>query len=121
MASILLVDDDSSMRHFLSVALSRAGHEIMTAQNGVEAINEIKGHPENYFDLVLTDIVMPEMDGIQLSKVITDQYPEVKIMFMTGFSVVGMNKKDIEQQSHVVSKPFHLNDLISQIDKTLSG
>ena len=120
MALILLVDDDHSMRHFLSKALERAGHDIVIAHDGHEALAKVKNSAHN-FDLLLTDIVMPGMDGIQLSQKIVDIDPHLKVMFMTGFSAVLMDRKDLDKDTKMVSKPFHLKDLIEQVDKILAA
>ena len=68
MALILLVDDDTSMRHFLGTALVRAGHEVEQCENGRAALTHLQEGKHNGYDLLLTDIVMPEMDGIELSQ-----------------------------------------------------
>lgn len=121
MALILVVDDDTSMRHFISNALNRAGHETMTSNNGLDALHLIESHPAGHFDMLLTDIVMPRMDGIALSKKAAHIDPDLKVMFMTGFSGVAMNRDDIESDAKMVSKPFHLKDLVSEINKMISG
>ena len=121
MAHILLVEDDSSMRHFLSGALMRAGHELVVCPNAREALATLEDSQYKPFDLMLTDIVMPGMDGIQLSKKAAEIVPDLKVMFMTGFSAVVMDRKDIDKKAEVVSKPFHLKDLVEQVNKLLAA
>jgi two-component system cell cycle response regulator CpdR len=118
MGKILLVDDDGSMRHFLCNALQRAGHDVDICSDGREALHALH-KKENSYDLLLTDVVMPGMDGIELSKRVAPLYPDLKIMFMTGFSAVLMDRKDINENSVVLSKPFHLNDLVKRIESIL--
>ena len=88
MAAILLAEDDDSMRRFLKKALERAGHTVIDASQGDEALTELQLRE---FDLLLTDIVMPVMDGIELARRATEIDPEMKIMFITGFAAVALN------------------------------
>ena len=77
---------------------------------------------ENDFDLLLTDLSMPGMDGIDLVKKIRQELKKLKIMFITGFSAVAIeaNETDFDNEAEVVSKPFHLNDLNARIEKMLA-
>jgi two-component system, cell cycle response regulator CpdR len=119
MALILLVDDDTSMRHFLGTALVRAGHEVEQCENGRAALTHLQEGKHNGYDLLLTDIVMPEMDGIELSQKVSTLYPDMKIMFMTGFSAVMMDRKELRDNLQVMAKPFHLKDLVRNIENVL--
>ncbi|MCB9963587.1 MAG: response regulator [Rhodospirillales bacterium] len=123
MASILLVEDDSSMRHFLHKALERAGHTVMVCANGLDALRVLvltRDENQAPFDLLLTDIVMPGMDGIQLSQRALEISPGLKIMFMTGFSAIVMNRKEVSENV-MLSKPFHLKELVERVDKLLAA
>tara|TARA_B100001989_G_C24529585_1_gene460804 strand:+ start:1404 stop:1778 length:375 start_codon:yes stop_codon:yes gene_type:complete len=124
MAKILLVEDDESMLNFLILALRRAGHEVRACDNGSEALTILD--EETGFDLLLTDIVMPGIDGIELAEKATDKFPNLKVMFITGFAGVALQKAeetDTDQinQENMLSKPFHLNDLVKQIDTILAS
>ena len=120
MAKILLAEDDKSMREFLSVALKRAGHELIAREDGLQAMNVLKEDPN--FDLLLTDIVMPGMDGIELAQKASDLAPQLKVMFITGFAAVAMNaKQQRPSDAKVLSKPFHLNDLVEQVESLLKA
>lgn len=121
MARILLVDDDSAMLHFLAVALRRAGHEVDSCADGLIALNRLTTAQERPFDLLLTDVVMPGMDGIRLSQEAAVLYPDMKVMFMTGFSAVVMDRKEMRHSERVVSKPFHLKDLVGQVEQLLAA
>lgn len=121
MATILLVEDDTSMRHFLSNALERAGHQLTLCADGLEALKELKENKDKTYDLLLTDIVMPGMDGIKLSQKAAELDPHLKVMFMTGFSAVVMNRKDMAKEAPVMSKPFHLKDLVTQVEELLAA
>jgi len=118
MVNILLADDDASMRHFLVHALEQAGHSVIAAKDGIEALNALNNNKNRAFDLLLTDIVMPEMDGAELAKKARELYPEIKIMFITGFAAMAAKHKD--NDAKLLSKPFHLNDLVNQVEQLLS-
>lgn len=120
MAKILLAEDDHSMREFLTIALGKAGHEIVARPNGLEALEELKVHKD--FELLLTDIVMPGMDGIELSQMATKLCPDIKVMFITGFTGVAMdNNLPDDENAKVLSKPFHLKELVSQVETLLAA
>jgi len=119
MAKILIAEDDTSMLSFLKLALERAGHIVLCETNGIDALATfIK---ENDIDLLLTDIVIPGIDGIELAKKITNQKAETKVMFITGFAAMAIRSPNElkSQNTKTMSKPFHLNDLVIQIDEIL--
>lgn len=121
MAHILLAEDDESMRQFLTMALERAGHKVTSRHDGLQALQALDDDHAN-FDLLLADIVMPGMDGIELSQRATDRRPGLKVMFITGFAAVAMGKRNPEHgQARVLSKPFHLNDLVNQVESLLKA
>ncbi|MEQ8826050.1 MAG: response regulator [Filomicrobium sp.] len=119
MRRILLAEDDESMRSFLERALMRAGYEVVSFNNGVEAFNRLKEEP---FSLLLTDIVMPQMDGIELARRASEIDPELKIMFITGFAAVTLNNaSEAPNDARVLSKPFHLKDLVDEVERLLEA
>lgn len=119
MALILIVDDDSAMRSFLAKALENSGHDSHTASNGQEALDLVQEKKDTY-DLILTDVVMPVMDGIELSKELRAINPDMKILFITGFSAsIVPSSVQIKSKTPVLTKPFHLNDLIGKINDIL--
>ncbi|MEM9028123.1 MAG: response regulator [Pseudomonadota bacterium] len=118
MARILLAEDDESMRGFLERALIRAGHDVVAMPDGREAYERLQTEP---FDLLLTDIVMPEMDGIELARRASDLDPDLKIMFITGFAGVALNKEGHGPgDARVLSKPFHLRELVNEVERLLA-
>ena len=122
MARILIAEDDTSMLGFLKLALEKAGHTVREESNGVDALNRIKDKEEQDFDLLLTDIVMPGMDGIELSQEATKAKPDIKVMFITGFSAVAVGREDFDpDKAKILSKPFHLNDLVDQVETLLTA
>jgi two-component system cell cycle response regulator CpdR len=116
---ILLAEDDESMRRFLERALTKAGYEVVSFEDGAKAYERLLEEP---FTLLLTDIVMPEMDGIELARRAADLDPDLKIMFITGFAAVTLNPdKRPPSDAKVLSKPFHLKDLVAEIDRLLEA
>jgi two-component system cell cycle response regulator CpdR len=87
MPKILLAEDDMDMRRFLVKALQNAGFEVTSYDNGLSAYQRLREEP---YELLLTDIVMPEMDGIELARRAAELDPDIKIMFITGFAAVAL-------------------------------
>ena len=114
---IILAEDDESMRGFLERALERAGYHVTSFANGQDAYEHLRTEP---FTLLLTDIVMPQMDGIELAKRASELDPDLKIMFITGFAAVTLNS-DAPKDARVLSKPFHLKDLVREVDRLLAA
>lgn len=116
---ILLAEDDADMRRFLVKALERAGYDVVAFDNGAEAYERLKEEP---FTLLLTDIVMPEMDGIELARRAAELDPDLKIMFITGFAAVALNPdSEAPKDAKVLSKPFHLRDLVQEVERLLAA
>jgi len=116
---ILLAEDDNDMRRFLVKALENAGYEVTDYDNGMSAYRRLREEP---FELLLTDIVMPEMDGIELARRATELDPEIKVMFITGFAAVALNPdSNAPKDAKVLSKPFHLRDLVNEVQKMLAA
>ena len=119
MSRILLAEDDHDMRRFLVKALQNAGHDVVAFDNGRSAYERIREEP---FTLLLTDIVMPEMDGIELARRSTELDPDLKVMFITGFAAVALNPDSrAPKNAKVLSKPFHLKDLVNEIERLLAA
>ena len=119
MAHILLAEDDESLRKFLAAALVKAGHAVTDFGDGSEAWECIQGFP---FDLLLTDIVMPGMDGIELAKRAAEVNVALKIMFITGFAAVALHPDSrAPKEAKILSKPFHLNELVTEVDRMMAA
>jgi two-component system cell cycle response regulator CpdR len=111
---ILLAEDDDSMRVYLSRALERSGYHVVSVDRGTAALPLIEAES---FDLLLTDIVMPEMDGIELAQKATSIAPDMRVMFITGFAAVALKAGKAAPSAKVLSKPFHLRDLVAEVDR----
>lgn len=121
MARILVAEDDDNVRRFVAQALSISGHEIVEAEDGGLAA-EIMQEENGSFDLLLSDIKMPVMDGIGLALQVGAQFPEITIVLMTGFA-------DQRERAHgldaliydVVTKPFSLDILLNKVNDALAN
>src|SRR5260221_8483852 len=113
MAKIILAEDDSAMRRFLVMALQNAGYDVISFDNGLSAYQRLREEP---FELLLTYIVMPEMDGIELARRASELDPDINIMFITGFAAVALNAdSNAPKHAKVLSKPIHLRELVSEV------
>ncbi|MGJ0394807.1 MAG: cell cycle two-component system response regulator CpdR [Methylocystis sp.] len=118
-ARILLAEDDNDMRRFLVKALQQAGFSVTSFDNGASAYDQLRVEP---FELLLTDIVMPEMDGIELARRATELDPDIRVMFITGFAAVALNPDNhAPRQAKILSKPFHLRDLVTEVQRMLAA
>lgn len=123
MPHILIAEDDPSMLQFLTMALEKVGHQVTACGDGLAAFYALESQGAT-IDLLLADIVMPGMDGIELSQKATRMHPHIKILFITGFSAVAMDRmarpgEDDDHPGRVLSKPFHLNDLVARVSEIL--
>ena len=114
MIRILLAEDDAVMREYLTRALERSGYAVTAVDRGTAALPLIG---QDRFDLLLTDIVMPEMDGIELAQKAQEIAPEMRVMFITGFAAVTLKAGSAMPHARVLSKPFHLRDLVLEVDR----
>ncbi|MDA8707964.1 response regulator [Hellea sp.] len=119
MATILYAEDDDAMRKFFEKALEKAGHHVIACADGERALRALK-FADGAFDMLLTDIMMPGMDGIELAKQAETLSPGIKIMFITGFSAVAMGDSSAAEQT-VLQKPVHLRQLVNEVDKLIAA
>lgn len=120
MARILLAEDDLEMRQFLTQSLRRAGHDVSAAEDGESAASALERQD---FDLLLADVVMPGLDGVELAKRAARASPGLKIVFITGFAAVALNQDfgPDGRRNPGLSKPFHLNRLVSELRLLLAA
>ena len=124
MGKILVVDDEQSMREFLSICLRRGGHEPMVAKNGREAVDKLREYP---FDLVLTDLRLPgDLDGLGVLKAVksagnaTAERPAPEVILMTAFASADTAIAAIKQGAYdYLTKPFDVDEINAVIDRAL--
>jgi CheY-like chemotaxis protein len=118
---ILLTEDDDSVRAFVSRALELDGHEVETACHGVEALQRLT-ESEGGFDLLVTDVKMPIMDGIALAHEASGQWPGLPILLMTGFADQRERAEDLaEKIRDVVTKPFTLQQIRAAVSEAATA
>ena len=117
MANILIAEDDSAMRHFLTREMERAGHRVSAVADGVDALPLLE---EDTFDVLVADIVMPDMDGLELGRRARNMDPDIKVIYITGFPAVAMSARNsVSAGTTVLSKPFHLRQLVAEVNRAL--
>jgi two-component system, cell cycle response regulator CpdR len=121
MARVLIADDEESMRTLVARAIAMDGHDIATAQDGAEAL-EILTRESGAFDLLLTDIQMPIMDGIALALSAARDFPELTILLMTGFAHQRERASNLSAIAHdVITKPFSVADIRTAVADALAS
>ena len=114
MFRILLAEDEQVMRAYLARALERSGYEVVAVDSGTAAAPLLEAER---FDLLLTDIIMPEMDGIQLAQYCNMVSPTTDVIFITGFSGVALRAGASIPNAKILAKPFHLKDLVLEVER----
>jgi CheY-like chemotaxis protein len=122
MANILLVDDEEQLRSILRIVLESAGHEVEEAGNGKEAVESYRSRPA---DLLVTDIIMPEKEGIETIIQLRESYPKVKIIAMSGGGRTGdQNYLKLAKKlgaNHVLAKPFSNSEFLAAVNLVLQS
>jgi two-component system cell cycle response regulator CpdR len=121
MPRVLIVDDEDSMRMLVARAIAMDGHDIATARDGAEAL-EILSSEQGAFDLLLTDIQMPVMDGIALALATARDFPNLTILLMTGFADQRERASGLHAIAHdVITKPFSVADIRTAVADALAA
>lgn len=123
MARILMVDDDPLIQATLPLVLSDRGHEVVVAPNGRAALRELREGP---VDLVLTDILMPDVDGLELIQAVRRDHPGVKVLAMSGGSsrlpvTEALRMARLMGADAVLPKPFNAEEVTAAVDAVLAG
>jgi two-component system, cell cycle response regulator CpdR len=121
MPRVLIVDDEESMRMLVARAIAMDGHETVTAEDGAEAIEILNGG-QGRFDLLLTDIQMPVMDGIALALAAARDFPDLTILLMTGYAEQRERASGLNAIAHdVITKPFSVADIRTAVAEALGA
>jgi len=116
-ASILIAEDDKAVREFVSRALRQDGHETVAVGDGQQALAALG---ERSFDMLLADIVMPQMDGIALALKAAKDYPDLPVLLMTGYAAERQRAHNLDALIYdVISKPFTLKDICAAVRRVL--
>lgn len=119
MARVLVAEDDVAVREFVRRALVHGGHDVDTANDGLDALTALR---DDRYDLLITDIVMPGLDGIALALKATKEHPEMAILLMTGYAAERQRAHNLDELIHeVVAKPFTLKQICEAADGALTA
>ncbi len=114
--TILLAEDEAGVRKYTREILERYGYIVLEATNGVEALSVARNHPAP-IHLLLTDIIMPIMGGVELAEKFTAEFPRIPVLFMSGYADQIMRHWNV--LSAYIQKPFTLSDLLTQVRELL--
>ena len=118
LARILLAEDDDSLRGFLTRALERAGYEVVACPDGEAAVQAL----DQTFEVLLTDIVMPGIDGIEVARIAAARHPNLRIMFITGFAAVALSAGErAPAGAKVLAKPVHLREIVAEVERMIAA
>src|SRR2546426_10830752 len=121
MARILIAEDEEALRGFVRRALAEAGHDVVAAADGAEALELLKSTPAR-FDLLLADIKMPVMDGIALALAAARDFPDLIILLMTGYEDQRERAHGLDALIHdVIAKPFSLVEIRAAVASALAA
>ena len=119
-ATVLIVDDDPALLDILAEQVSLFGYQPIKAASGEKALEVVPRHPE--IDLMLTDVMMPSMNGVDLARQIVELYPEIKILFMSGYICPSLAHYGVQDNDpFFLQKPFTPNTLISKMRNVLAA
>lgn len=119
MARILVVEDVAAVREFVRRALESEGHEVSVAEDGLKGLAMIA--QDGGIDLLLTDIVMPGLDGIALALKVAKDFPRVRILLMTGYAAERQRAHNLDALIHrVIAKPFSLQEICRVVKEVLA-
>lgn len=117
--TVLVVDDEPSVREFVERALQHAGFDVTAAEDGNAALQALS---RQTFDLMLTDIVMPDLDGIALALKVAKDHPRTKILMMSGYANQRQRAHNLDCLAHeVISKPFSLEEITQRVASALEA
>ena len=119
--TILFADDEVTVRSYVARILRREGFELLEAEDGADALSQLQSRGTRV-DLLLTDIRMPRMDGVQLARTVTEMYPGTPVVYISGypFSLEQQRTQDPLSACAFVAKPFDRKSLLSAIQKCLT-
>jgi len=119
MARVLVAEDEESVRQFVARALTHSGHEVTAVENGLLALDMLAA---GSYDLLLTDILMPGMDGIALALKTAKESPNMPIVLMTGYAAEKQRAHNLNVLIHqIISKPFTLKEICDAVDAALAA
>ena len=121
---VLIIDDEAEIRRNLTVGLTQEGYSVVACPDGISAIHELNQAREKgiAYDNLVTDIFMPDIDGLKILKVIKTQYPELPVLVITGFGDESLKLTALsEHNTGYLDKPFEISDLVAALEELSPG
>jgi len=121
---VLVIDDEAEIRRNLTVGLTQEGYSAVACPDGISAIHELDTAREKgiAYDYLVTDIFMPDIDGLKILKVIKNQYPELPVLVITGYGDVSLESEALsEYNTGYLDKPFEIPDLVKALEQLTPG
>lgn len=119
--TILLAEDEESLLHCLKTMLEREGHSVIAATNARKALALAKEHGDG-IDMIITDVIMPEMNGRELVVELTPLYPNIKVLFMTAHSGDILSRRGmLDEEINLIQKPFSKKAFLDRVAEVLAG
>jgi DNA-binding NtrC family response regulator len=115
---VLVVDDEEAVRRYACRVLERAGYGIFEATDGVEALELIQGQTVA-LEVVVSDIVMPRMNGVELTQALSVSQPELPVILMSGYATAALAELGITALCSVLAKPFTAERLVAEVDRCI--
>jgi two-component system cell cycle sensor histidine kinase/response regulator CckA len=117
---VLVVDDEPTVRRFARRVLTEHGYAVLEAENGAEAL-ELIHESGARLDVVVSDIVMPKLNGVQLLRQLSIMHPELPVILMSGYAGPQLVERGIQTPCSVLAKPFHPDQLVAEVRRCIRG
>jgi two-component system, cell cycle sensor histidine kinase and response regulator CckA len=118
--SVLVVDDETAVRRFAVRVLQREGYEVLEAADGLEALEMLRAGKVTV-DLIVSDIVMPRMNGVELMQAVTESDPQIPVVLMSGYATAALSELGIATPCSIVPKPFPAERLLAEVHRCVRG
>jgi two-component system, cell cycle sensor histidine kinase and response regulator CckA len=118
--SVLVVDDEAAVRRFAVRVLQREGYEVLEAADGLEALEMLRAGKVTV-DLIVSDIVMPRMNGVELMQAVTESDPRIPVVLMSGYATAALSELGIATPCSIVPKPFPAERLLAEVHRCVRG
>ncbi len=122
--NVLIIDDEAEIRRNLTIGLTQEGYSAVACPDGISAIHELESALEKgiKYDYLITDIFMPDIDGLKILKVIKKRFPQLPVLVITGYGDVSMEIEAVsEQNTGYLDKPFEMEDLVKALEELTPG
>jgi DNA-binding NtrC family response regulator len=117
--SVLVVDDETAVRRFAVRVLEQAGYAVYQAEDGAEALQMLQDAASEVA-VVVSDVVMPRLDGVQLMQTLSESRPDLPVLLMSGYATAALTELGITLPCGVIAKPFSAERLLKEVERCLS-